>query len=468
MLRVFLCLSLLLAASQVTAQTPAPTPAKAISISIFPTNEDAALAAAKAALAAAKAALAAAVEAAKNAEPVVPTPTPQPAHTAAPEKKNKGMKGLGKGKLKAIPMTLTPQQQAVLAAKQAEQAAEQQFLGALATNIQSAFANNAFPDVLPVVSGVVSSDPAEKTTAKGLHLMVVQQVVAAANAKQQQSVAKPWVLSTVNDYVQQFPSAAPIISAPDVVTPPPVVQPPTPVSAKAMLAESWSAAIEPNANYGEQLATAALQLPNITNADLIPIDAAIVGAYRVNRATMASINRQVDYTDPMTIGLTPATKYIQGYKAYLRQTTGRATPGDMRAMVNKLISNIGDWNPSGGTAAGPVQGKLKASGSGTASFASLLPPNSYSALMVSGSYVAAGKEAFQRASKEKNNDIYANDINQVRAAIIANDLYYNGRALQFVQWINGTTNINPVPEITGSAVAAELGRNRGVKVFVKP
>ena len=88
--------------------------------------------------------------------------------------------------------------------------------------------------------------------------------------------------------------------------------------------------------------------------------------------------------------------------------------------------------------------------------------------MVSGSYVAAGKEAFQRASKEKNNDIYANDINQVRAAIIANDLYYNGRALQFVQWINGTTNINPVPEITGSAVVAELGRNRGVKVFVKP
>ena len=87
-------------------------------------------------------------------------------------------------------------------------------------------------------------------------------------------------------------------------------------------------------------------------------------------------------------------------------------------------------------------------------------PDGYYKQMFNGEFVEAAKTAFSKARLCETDADYLMWIDRIRAAIVANDLYYNGRAIDFVKWINGSVATCPVPELTQAAVSSVPRRGK--------
>ena len=67
--------------------------------------------------------------------------------------------------------------------------------------------------------------------------------------------------------------------------------------------------------------------------------------------------------------------------------------------------------------------------------------------LLAGDYKAAFRRAYTQAKVAETDAEYILWINAAAGAIRCADQCYNGRALRFIQYVNGTTETNPVAEM---------------------
>ena len=134
-------------------------------------------------------------------------------------------------------------------------------------------------------------------------------------------------------------------------------------------------------------------------------------------------------------GLT-AQQVLDGYKLAMRRDTGKLNSGALVALANQLTKG-GDARPLVVTdAAKALADKLDG-----------VPLADYLQPLLRGDHAGAFRAAYERAKAADSDADHILWINTAAGAIRANDQHYNGRALDFVKYINGELNENPVVDL---------------------
>ena len=67
--------------------------------------------------------------------------------------------------------------------------------------------------------------------------------------------------------------------------------------------------------------------------------------------------------------------------------------------------------------------------------------------LLRGEYPAAFREAYARAKAAETDRDYVAWVNAAAGAIRCMEQHYNGKALEFVKFVNGTVATNPVADL---------------------
>ena len=138
----------------------------------------------------------------------------------------------------------------------------------------------------------------------------------------------------------------------------------------------------------------------------------------------------------LCVGLT-AQQVLDTRKTELRRSTGRLAPNVLVALANQLTKG-GDDRP------------LRVSDEARALAAKLAdtdaPLAGYLQPLLAGDYKAAFRYAYAQAKASESDGEYVMWINVAAGAIRCADQHYNGRALAFIQYVNGTLATNPVAD----------------------
>jgi len=138
-------------------------------------------------------------------------------------------------------------------------------------------------------------------------------------------------------------------------------------------------------------------------------------------------------------GLT-AQQVLDARKTELRRSTGRLAPNVLTALANQLTKG-GDAKPLRVS----DEAKALAAKFDGAPLAGYLQP------LLNGEHKAAFRYAYARAKASDVDGEYVLWINAAAGAIRCADQHYNGRALKFIQYVNGTTDTNPVADWEAAA-----------------
>jgi len=139
----------------------------------------------------------------------------------------------------------------------------------------------------------------------------------------------------------------------------------------------------------------------------------------------------------LCVGLT-AQQVLDGYKISLRRDTGRLNSESLVALANQLTKG-GTGRPLVVTdAAKALAAQL---GDADAPLAEFLQP------LLCGDHAEAFRVAYARAKAAENDADYIMWINAAAGAIRCVDQHYNGRALDFVRFINGELDTNPAADL---------------------
>jgi len=139
----------------------------------------------------------------------------------------------------------------------------------------------------------------------------------------------------------------------------------------------------------------------------------------------------------LCVGLT-AQQVLDGYKVSLRRDTGRLNAESLVALANQLTKG-GTARPLVVTdAAKALAAQL---GDADAPLAEFLQP------LLHGDHAGAFRVAYARAKAAENDADYIVWINAAAGTIRCVDQHYNGRALDFVRFINGELNTNPAADL---------------------
>jgi len=134
-------------------------------------------------------------------------------------------------------------------------------------------------------------------------------------------------------------------------------------------------------------------------------------------------------------GLT-AQHVLDGRKLELRRVAGKLNSQMLLALADQLTK--------GGTArplAISDDAKTLAETVAGAPLAALLVP------LLKGDYPAAFREAYARAKAAETDRDYVAWVNAAAGAIRCMEQHYNGKALEFVKFVNGTVATNPVADL---------------------
>ena len=137
----------------------------------------------------------------------------------------------------------------------------------------------------------------------------------------------------------------------------------------------------------------------------------------------------------LCVGLT-AQQVLDARKTELRRSTGRLAPNVLTALANQLTKG-GDERPLRVS----DEAKALADKLGDAPLAGYLQP------LLRGDHKAAFRYAYARAKAADTDADYVTWINAAAGAIRCADQCYNSRALQFIQYVNGTTDTNPATDL---------------------
>lgn len=136
-------------------------------------------------------------------------------------------------------------------------------------------------------------------------------------------------------------------------------------------------------------------------------------------------------------GLT-AQQVLDGYKLMLRGKDARLNAPTLLKLADQLTKG-GDDRPLVVTDEAKVlAGKLAGS-----------PVEKFIVPLLTGDYASAIKEGYARAKGATGDTDYVNWVNATAGAIRCMDQHYNGRALDFIKFLNGTAGTNPVAEMVG-------------------
>ena len=137
----------------------------------------------------------------------------------------------------------------------------------------------------------------------------------------------------------------------------------------------------------------------------------------------------------LCVGLT-AQQVLDGYKLAMRRDTGRLNSETLVALANQLTK--------GGTAR-PLtvtdQAKALAAQLDGTPLAAYLQP------LLRGDHAAAFRYAYAQAKAAEHDSEFIMWINAAAGTIRCTDQHYNGRALDFVRFINGELDTNPVADL---------------------
>lgn len=130
-----------------------------------------------------------------------------------------------------------------------------------------------------------------------------------------------------------------------------------------------------------------------------------------------------------------AQQIVNGYKFDMRRKTGQVGNVQLLALANQLVRG-GNARP------------LRVSPESLAMSDKLTesPLAEFLVPLLRGDHRTAFEYAFDRAKHAEQDDEYVQWINAAVGAIRCMDQCYNGRALEFVQYINGKTDVNPMDE----------------------
>ena len=132
-----------------------------------------------------------------------------------------------------------------------------------------------------------------------------------------------------------------------------------------------------------------------------------------------------------------AQAVFNGVKLSVRRKTGRLQRQALVALAEQLTQG-GDARPlTVSDRAGDLAEELTAAKA---------PLAGYLSNLLSGDYPAAWRAAFAAAREAESDGLYIAWIEAAAGAIRCHDQHYNGRALQFVRYVNGETAENPLAE----------------------
>ena len=137
----------------------------------------------------------------------------------------------------------------------------------------------------------------------------------------------------------------------------------------------------------------------------------------------------------LCVGLT-AQQVLDARKFELRRSTGRLAPDVLVALANQLTKG-GDDRPL----------RVSAEAKALANELDDTPLAGYLQPLLRGDYKVAFRYAYTQAKASEADGEYILWINAATGVIRCADQCYNGRALAFIQYINGTTDTNPVADI---------------------
>ena len=126
---------------------------------------------------------------------------------------------------------------------------------------------------------------------------------------------------------------------------------------------------------------------------------------------------------------------LDGRKLELRRAAGRLNSQELLALADQLTK--------GGSARPLVisdDAKALADTLAAAPLASFIVP------LLKGDYPAAFREAYDRAKASDDDRAYVGWINAAAGAIRCMEQHYNGKALEFIKFVNGTVATNPVAD----------------------
>ena len=136
-------------------------------------------------------------------------------------------------------------------------------------------------------------------------------------------------------------------------------------------------------------------------------------------------------------GLT-AQEVLDGYKVMLRGKDARLNPQVLTKLAEQLTKG-GDARPLVVTdEAKALAGKLAGA-----------PLEKFIVPLLQGDYASAIKEGYARAKASTVDADYVRWVNATAGAVRCMDQCYNGRALDFITFLNGATDVNPVAGVIG-------------------
>ncbi len=139
----------------------------------------------------------------------------------------------------------------------------------------------------------------------------------------------------------------------------------------------------------------------------------------------------------LCVGLS-AQQVLDGVKLMLRAKDAKVNGAVLLAIANQLTKG-GDTRP------------LRVSDEAKALSVTLkdAPLAKYLSPLLTGDYTAAIKESYAQAKASASDSFYTAWVNATAGAIRARDQYYNGAAIDFVKFINGAAEVNPIAGVLG-------------------
>ena len=206
------------------------------------------------------------------------------------------------------------------------------------------------------------------------------------------------------------------------------------------------AAVDTAQNHREALIDAVVKGPGAEPADTADLDALLLGGRSTDSRLVATITMRHSVPgEPIRTTCCNAQTFVDDCKRDIRRKQGRATVSDLAPIVQRIVDGKGPWTSQTSDVSKAFAAKL---------------PDGYYKQMFNGEFVDAAKTAFGKARLSETDADYLLWIDRVRAAIVANDLYYNGRAIEFIKWINGSVATCPVPELMPAATSGVPGRGK--------
>lgn len=128
---------------------------------------------------------------------------------------------------------------------------------------------------------------------------------------------------------------------------------------------------------------------------------------------------------------------VQSESISMRQRTGRIDPDRIETIVDYVINGVGSPPYAGPS---PVTQQL--AGALLTSSQSQFVQN-----LLIGQYAASAQVGYDLMKAAPTDELYAHWARMTARVIRTADQSYNGRALSFFDWINGTLAENPVPDL---------------------